>query len=88
MLYTVTLRINIVTCFLGNMTRKFTWLLDLDEYLLYNHSLHYIHTYNVFGWFLFNAIHSRTANLSEVSSALLGAQLSLALVEAKPTGLL
>jgi hypothetical protein len=41
-----------------------------------------IRTYNFFGRFLFNVIHSRTANLGEVSSA----QLSLALVEAKLTG--
>jgi hypothetical protein len=40
-----------------------------------------VRTFNVFGRFLFNVIHSRTANLGEVSSALLGAQLSLALVD-------
>jgi hypothetical protein len=38
-----------------------------------------IHTYNVFGRFLFRVIYSRTANLGEASSALLRAQLSLAL---------
>jgi hypothetical protein len=47
-----------------------------------------IRTYNVFGRFLFRVIHSRTANLGEVSSALLGAQLSLALVGYELTGLL
>jgi hypothetical protein len=29
-----------VTCFLGNATCKFTWVSDLDEYLLDDHSLH------------------------------------------------
>jgi hypothetical protein len=38
--------------------------------------------------FLFRVIHSRTANLGEVSSALLGAQLSLAHVGYELTGLL
>jgi hypothetical protein len=42
-----------------------------------------IRTYNVLGRFPFNVIHSRTANLGEVSSALLGAQ-----VETNLTGLL
>jgi hypothetical protein len=45
--------------------------------------------YNVFGRFLFNVlhVHSRTTNLGEVSSTLLGAQLSLALGGLELTGL-
>jgi hypothetical protein len=37
-----------------------------------------IHTYNVFGHYLFNVIQFLTANLGEVSSALLGTDWSLA----------
>jgi hypothetical protein len=66
------------------------WVSDLNEYLLSLFSLTHtiIHTYNVFGSFLFSVIHSGIANFGEVASALLGAQLSLALVEAKLSGLL
>jgi hypothetical protein len=74
----------IVTHFLGNTTRKFTWVSDLDKYLLDNRSLHsqiqlfaLVMSLDVL---LFNVIHSGTTNLGEVTSALLRAQLSLALV--------
>jgi hypothetical protein len=82
---------SIVTCFLSNATRKFTWVSDLVNMFI-GHSLFtltdtIIRTYNVNRRFLFKC-YTCTANLGEMSSAQLGAQLSLALVEAKLTGLL
>jgi hypothetical protein len=59
--------------FLGNATRKFTWVSDLDEYLFDDHSLHseiqlftLITSLDVSSSVL---QHSCTANLGEVSSA-------------------
>jgi hypothetical protein len=82
---------SIVACFLSNATRKFTRVSDLANMFI-GHSLFtltntIIRTYNVFRRFLFECS-TCTANLGGMSSALLGAQLSLALVEAKLSGLL
>jgi hypothetical protein len=63
------------------------WTNTFIEHSLFTLTNTIIRTYNVLGRFLFNIIHSRTAILGEVSSAQLGAQLSLTLVGYELTGL-
>jgi hypothetical protein len=70
-----------VACFLGNATRKFTWVSDLDEYLLDDHSLHSQIQ-------LFTLITSSDVSSSMLYTLALGAQMSLALVGYELTGLL
>jgi hypothetical protein len=72
----------IVMCFLGNMTRKFTWVSDLDEYLLDNHSLHsQIQLFVLItSLYVSSSVLYILAPLISVSSALLRARLSWALI--------
>jgi hypothetical protein len=74
---------HIDACFLGNATRNFVGLgfgRIFTGRSLFTLTNTIIRTYKDFGCFFFSVVHSRAANLGEVSSALLGAQLSLALV--------
>jgi hypothetical protein len=62
------------TCYMGNATSKFTWVSDLNKYLLNSHF--YARKYNYcllitsFRRFYFTLIITRTADLGEVSSFL------------------
>jgi hypothetical protein len=75
----------IVACFLGNATRNCVGLGFGRSHFTLTNTI--FRTYNVFGRILFSVTHPRTDNLGEVPSALLGAQLSSALVGCELTGL-